>query len=390
MRDPAAFLAELRQQSPVCWLPGFDAWLVCSHEDAQLLFADPRITSDSHVYDRYQAPSEPGAARWLSEIPFRTTPSSPETLGRRLVSAALTPRAIARIEDRIEETVERFAAPLSGQLGVVDLFGKFTAPVTATVIARILGVPPKEEDERRFRMLARNSTRNIRPVMADKKRRKSERATVEVCEYILGLVEERRLQPQPDLISDLLEASHGQTPASTEDIVKVIAGLVSAGSGTANIAAARSLRALLTHPDQLELLRAEPELLPNAIGELLRYDNGIVLIPRYVDQDLEVAGQSLRRGQLVLLSVLGANRDPAAFPDPDRLDLRRDTKDSLSFGRGPHYCIGANIARTEIRLMLAAALEFLPREARLLEDEIRWTQKGLLSQISSLPVDFGG
>ena len=107
MQDPAPFLAELRRQSPVCWLPGFDAWLVTLHTDVQMLFADPRITTDPRVYDAYQAPSAPGAEKWLTELPFRSNPSDPETLGRRLVSAALTPRAIARIEDQIEETVER-------------------------------------------------------------------------------------------------------------------------------------------------------------------------------------------------------------------------------------------------------------------------------------------
>jgi cytochrome P450 len=390
MQDPAPFLAELRRESPVCWLPGFDAWLVTSHAEVQLLFADPRITTDPRIYDAYQAPTEPGAEKWLSELPFRSNPSDPETLGRRLVSAALTPRAIARIEDRIQEVVERFAAPLRGRHGVVDLFGEFTEPVTARVLGRILGVTAKAADDDRFLKLARNATRVLRPIISDRKRRETEAAMVEICEYVLELVERRRLDPRIGLISDLVEASHSSTPASAEDIVKVVAGLVSVGTGTTNIAAVRGLRALLMNPDQLDLLRDAPSLLPDAVSELLRYDNGIVLMTRYVDTDFELRGQALRRGQLVLLCVLGANRDPAVFDDPEQLDLRRDTKEALTFGRGPHFCIGANIARAELRLMIAAALEFLPPGARLLEDQIRWTQKGLLSQLKTLPVDFGG
>jgi len=390
MRDPALFLADLREKDPVCWLPGVDAWLITRYEDARLLFPDPRISTDPRVYEKYEPPTEPGAVRWLSEQPFRAKPSDPESLGRRLVSAALTPRAISRVEHRIQDTVERFAAPLRGRTGVVDVLGDFTAPVAALVIASVLGVPVKGEDEKRFRMLARNATRSIRPIMTPKKRKKTEQAIVEVCEYVLEIVEARQQQPEADMISDLLSASREETPATVEDIAKVVSGLVSAGTGTANVAAARALRALLRNPEQLELLRSDRALLPNAVGELLRYDSGIVLIPRYAGEDVELRGRKLRKGQLVLLSPLAANRDPRAFEDPDRLDLMRDTKEALSFGRGAHYCIGANIARAEVRLMVEAALDFLPSGARLLEDDIRWTQKGVLSQISTLPVDFGG
>ncbi len=390
MRDPTAFLAELRERDPVCWLPGIDTWLVTRHADVRQLFSDPRLTADPRAWASYRAPSEPGAARALERMPFRSTSEGSESLGRRLVSKALTPRATTRMEAWIRALVEEHAAPLRGRGDVVDLIAEFTSPVAGTAIGRILGVPPKGDDEIRFAKLARNATRAIRPFLSDKKRLETEQASVEIGEYVLALVAERHAEPREDMISDLIRAAETDAPASDDDIARVVAGLVAAGTGTSSTAAARALRALLQHPDQLALLRRDRSLLPNAVRELLRYDSGLIVMPRYVLEEFELRETSFEKGQLVLLSMMGANRDPRVFAEPDTLDLRRETKDALAFGHGPHYCIGANLALVELRLMLDAALDFLPPGARLLEDQIRWSSRGLMSQIGSLPVDFAG
>ena len=387
-RDPAPVIAQLREEDPVCWIPGIDGWLVTRHEDVWRLFADERLTADPRAYDRYKPPSAPGAARWLTEMPFRSTPSDPLSPGRRLVSAALTPRAIARIEQRIREVVEQFAAPLRERHDVVDLMGEFTAPVTTAVIGRMLGVPPKGDDETRFRQLARRVAKGIRPFLSDAQRHESESATVELAEYVLRLVEERRQEPREDLISDLVSAPTAATPASNDEIARVVGALIAPGTGTPSVAGARALRSLFLHPEQFSLLRRERSLLANAVEELLRYDSGLTLMPRYVLEDFPLRSQTLKRGQLVALSLVGANRDPRVFRDPEKLDLRRDTSEAVSFGHGSHYCPGANIARAELRSMIEAALDFIPANARLLEDQVRWSSSGFMGQIKSLPVDF--
>jgi cytochrome P450 len=388
--DPALLIAELRERDPVYWVPGFDAWVVTRHEDARLLFADPRVTADPRVYEGYEPPTDDDAANWLAEMPFRSNPAHADSLGRRLVAAALSPRAAARTERSIQAVVEEFAAPLRERRGVVDLIGEFTAPVSSHVIGRILGVPPRGDDTARFVTLGRKVTRAINPFLAPEKRRQTERGSVEIGNYVLGLIKERRANPQADLISDLVRVSTAEAPATDMDVARVIAALVSAGTGTASLTAARSIRSLLRHPEQLATLRADRSLLTHAIEELMRYDSGVFGMPRYVKEDFELRGKSIRRGQLMVLSLMGANRDPRAFPEPDRLDLQRDTSAALSFGFGPHYCIGANLARVELRLMIDAALDFIPPGAVLLEDQIKWSAAGFLSQIRSLPVDFGG
>lgn len=388
-QDPVAFVAHVREHDPVAWIPGLDAWLVTRHEDVRALLADPRLTTDPRAYERYRSPSEPGATRWLTEMPFRSTPSDPPSPGRRLVSSALTPRAVERMERRLRRVVQRLAGPLQDRHGTVDLLREFTTPVSATALGVVLGVPPKGEDELRFRELAARATRAIRPILSDKQRARAERAGVEMAEYVLDLVGERRRAPGDDLISALLAAPGEREAADERTVVATVAALVSAGTGTTAVAGARALRTLLQHPDQLDLLRRDSSLLPNAVEELLRYDSGLVVMPRYVVRTLELRGRTFAPGQLVALALMAANRDPRVFPRPDDLDLLRDTRDSLSFGFGPHYCIGANLARIEVQCMIEAALEFLPPQARVLEGEIRWSSRGLMSQIKSLPVDLG-
>ena len=353
------------------------------------MFSDSRVTTDPRVYERYQQPTEARAARWLAETPFRSTSAEGQSLGRRLVSAALTPRAVARLESCVRGVVEEFAAPLRGRTDRVDLIGEFTMPVSTTVIGRILGVPPKDDDERSFRRLAVQATAMIRPFLSEARRQRAERATGEMAEYIFRLVAERCTSPRDDFISDLVAASNAESTAIAECVTRVIAGLVSVGTGTTSLASGRALRTLFHHADHLRQLREDRSLLPNAVEELLRYDSGILFMPRYVLEDLDLRGRTLRRGQLLLLGLLGANRDPRVFSEPDRLDFRRDVKEAVSLGYGTHYCLGASIARMELRFIIDAALDFIPPDALLIEDEIRWSRKGLMSQMKSLPVDFG-
>jgi cytochrome P450 len=387
-RDSAAVIARIREHDPVHWVPGIDAWFVSRHEDVRMLFSDPRVTADPRQFERYVAPTEPGAARWLAEPPFiAAKPGAPHE-ARQRVSPALTARAVAQVEGPIWQVVEQIASKLRKRTGIVDIVAEFTDPIPGMVIGRLLGVPPKSEDEARFHKLSRNMVRSVNPVLTDKKRRKTERATAELCEYLLQLVAQRRTDPQNDLISDLVRLD-GALALSDEKIVRAASGLISAGTETITLAATRALRSLFQHPAELARLRRDRSLIPSAVSELLRYDMGLFGMPRYVIEDFDLRGRSLQRGQLVVLSFMGAHRDPRAFDEPDRLNLTRVTKNLIAFGRGAHHCIGSNVARTELRLMLEAALDFLPRGARLPEEQIRWGGLGILDRIKTLPVDFG-
>jgi cytochrome P450 len=202
---------------------------------------------------------------------------------------------------------------------------------------------------------------------------------------------ERRRRPQEDLISDLALAHDLDQQLEIDEIVSVVTALISAGTETTVSGGVFSLRTLLHNPEVLEELRADRSLLPGAVLELLRYDFGPTdWLPRFALRDFELEGRTIRKGQLLMLSFMGADRDPAVFPDPDRVDVRRDNSRIAIFGHGPHYCLGVNLARQELRCMLDAALDFMPPGSRLLDDEIRWQETigPLFRSLESFPVEF--
>jgi len=387
--DSALRIARLREEDPVHWLAGLDGWLVTRHDDVRQLFEDPRVSPDRTRYERYRPPPSRASKPLAETTAFLSAPKADHTRRRRLVSTALTPRAVARIEDQVRAVVDQFAAPLQGRRGVVDLFREFVTPIPVTVIGRITGVPPKGDDEVRFRELAIEMVRGVNPLVESAQQDRSERAGLEMFAYLRELAVERRKHPKEDLLSDLAALALTDARTSDGEIVRLIGALLSAGTETTIVTGTRALKTLLSHPDQLELLRREPSLLPNAVLELLRYESGLPGIARYALEDFELRGREIRKGQILILSFVGAHRDPHVFADPDRLDLRRDTRDVTIFGQGPHFCLGANVAQAELRLMIEAALDFLPAGAHVLENQVEWSGNATLRRIESLPVEFG-
>ena len=170
----------------------------------------------------------------------------------------------------------------------------------------------------------------------------------------------------------------------------LVSGLISAGSETTSIGGLIALRTLFDHPEAMSKLRVDRSLLPNAINEILRFGfGGPGGLPRYAVRDFELRGVQIRKGQMLMLSFGGASRDPAIYDDPHVFDIERDPRDLLVFGNGPHYCLGANLARQELRCMLDAALEFLPEAACYREDHQEYEQMAMFRRPVNLPVDFG-
>ena len=387
--DPVGVIDRMREEDPVHLIPGFNAWMVTRWNDVRELFTHPSTTNDRRAYENYNLPPEGSAARWFAENSLFAVEPERHARMRNLVSAALTPRAVKRMEGQVREVVGQFAQKLRGRTGVVDVMAEFTEPIPNTVVGRISGIPQKGDDEYRWRQLGRDSVRGINPFLSPEERKRSEDALAEICDWVRAIASERRRQPREDIISDLVQVTHEDDRMTIDEIVLVVAALVAAGTETTTIASTRGIRALLQHPDQMQRLRADPELMPNAVDELLRWDFGSVGLPRYAAEDFEFRGKPIKKGQLLMLNMMGAHRDPSVFPDPNSLDLTRDTKALTIFGHGPHYCLGANLARQELRCMYEAALDFLPKDARLLEDQIQWSRVVMFTSIDSLPVDFG-
>ena len=363
---------------------------VCTN-DVKRLYNDPEyVTPDRRIWENYVPPEEGTFMRWVADHGLFSLPAADHARVRKLVSASLTPRAVARMETQVREVIDRFAKPLMGLRGVVDLHSGFTDPIPNTVISRITGIPPAGDDEVRFRELAQASIRGFFQFVDPDLKKKAEDAFLELSTWVREMAKERRDAPREDMISDLVQVADLDDQLRTDEIVMLVTGLISAGSETTSIGGLIALRTLFDHPDALARLRAERDLIPSAINEILRFGfGGPGGLPRYALRDFELRGQQIRKGQMLMLSFGGANRDPAIYEDPDEFDIERDPRDLLVFGNGPHYCLGANLARQELRCMLEAAFDFMPEDARYREDLQEFEQTAMFKRPINLPVDFG-
>ena len=388
--DPAPLLHRLREEDPVHFVESLGFWFVTRHDDVKRLFNDPdNAAQDRSVWEHFQ-PAEKGTMMaWLQERGTGSRSPEEHAAFRRLFSGALTPRAVRRMDAQIREVVERFAAPLRGRAGeVIDLMGDYTNPIPNTVISRITGVPPGD-DELRFRELAQELIRGFFPFAPPEAMTTAEAALEELAPWIRTMVRERRREPREDLVSDVLRAQDEGAPFDEDDVVMLIAILIGAGSETTNLGGMILIQTLLQHPAQLDRVRNDRSLVPNAVLEIMRFAfGGPAGMPRYAARDFTLRGKRIKKGQMMMLALGGANRDPAVFPNPDVLDFERDNREILVFGHGAHYCLGANLAKQEMGCMLDAALDIVTPGSTLREDLQEFVPMGLFKRPLNLPVEI--
>jgi cytochrome P450 len=257
------------------------------------------------------------------------------------------------------------------------------------VISRITGVPPGD-DEARFRRIAQSTIAGFMPFTPPDLRREAEQSFQELSSWVRELVAKRRAHPEEDLVTDLVNAQDADGALCEDDIVLLLAGLVGAGSETTSAGGVSLVRMLLANPNAAERLRSDRALIRRAMDEIVRFAlNGPGGTVRFALRDFELRGKAIRRGQMLMLSLGGAGRDPAVFENPDVLDLDRVVRDLPTFGNGPHYCLGANLARQEMGCMLDALLDIVPPGSRVREDQIEYQNLGLFRRATNLPVLIG-
>jgi cytochrome P450 len=386
--DPYPFIHRLRSEDPVHLTP-FGFWFVTRHDDVKRLFNDPEYaTPDRRAWQYFTPRAEGTFIRWVEDNGFFSAAPEEHARLRKLYSAALTPRAVKRYETQVREVVEHFAAPLREQNGRVDLMATFCNPIPNAVISRITGIPPGD-DEVRFRQVAQDTIRGLFSFSDKEGQRVGEAAFLEIADWVRAMAKQRRATLGEDMISDLIRAQDRGDRLSDDEIAMTITALIGAGSETTAVGGMVTAIALLENPDQLELLRGDRSLIPGAVSEILRHSFGHMGgIPRYALRDFTLRGKQIRKGQMLMLSFSGASRDPAVYEDPDRLDVTREVKDLLTFGHGPHYCLGANLARQEMGCMLEALLDILPPGSRFLRDEVEFTPFAFFRRPSTLPIEI--
>ncbi|MFD5417282.1 cytochrome P450 [Streptomyces sp. NPDC127069] len=385
--DPHPLYRQLREEGPVRRVVAagaLEAWLVTRYDDALAALSDARLSSDVR---------DASDARLLRQLPeaeresllsnmLRSDPPDHTRL-RRLVSQAFTARRVAAMRPRIQTLTDRLLDALA-PAGRADLVADFALPLPVTVISELLGVPVDDRHDFQYwtDRLIRRGVRAPDPAVVDE-------AWRHMRAYVTGLIREKRAEPGDDLLSGLVTARDEEQRLSEDELVAMVFLLLAAGYITTVNLIGGGIAALLTHPGQLDLLRSDPALLPGAVEELLRYDGPVSPgIARFAREDVEIAGVRVPRGATVLIGSAVADRDPARFPDPDRLDITRGDNAHLAFGHGIHYCLGAPLARLEGEIAIGTALRRLPGLALAVRpEEIAWRPGGLRGP-ESLPVTF--
>ena len=361
-------------------------WAFTRYDDVFALFRDRRLSADLRnqaIWPRIKrAQLRAGRAEQELERPTMLNSDPPRhTRLRGLVNKAFTPRAVRALEERMRGIVDELLDGLAAA-DEIEVIADLAYPLPVTVIAEMLGVPAADRD--RFKHWSDEAVRGLGTATLDDLRA-SIRAGRELNAYLAPIAEERRRHPRDDLLSGLLAAEEEGDRLSMDEVFQTVILLLVAGNETTTKLIGNGLLALLRHPDQLELLRQNPDLIDGAVEELLRYDGPVHATARGALEPFEFQGAHIAKGQMIVLGIGAANRDPARFADPDRVDITRGDNPHLAFGQGLHFCLGASLARLEARTALGALVERYP-SMKLAVDRPRWGPNTALRGLVSLPI----
>jgi len=271
---------------------------------------------------------------------------------RGLVARSFTPRRVERLRPEVEEMCDELLDDLGGEGDFVD---RVAFPLPANVISALVGVP--KADREYLRPLVSALGVGVEPTASDEEIAAADAAGEEITEYVVDLIARRRAEPQDDLLSGMIEASDGNDTLSETEIVVNTLLIYAAGFETTTHLLGNTVRQLVAHPDQHQLLRDDRSLVPTAVEEVLRYDPPVQMDGRYVFEDIEIGGVEIPAGSGTMTLLGAVNRDPAVIADPECFDVTRTDTPVLSFGSGIHFCLGAALARLEGQALLGRMLD---------------------------------
>jgi cytochrome P450 len=366
LADPYPVYHRHRAAHPVFWVPQLDAWMVTSYEAVSAGLRDSRLSSD-----RFGRVRQRLATKGLDTLIDERTRSmihvdAPDhTRLRGLVNKAFTPRAVDAMEGRIQGIIDELLNAVAGH-GQFDVIHDLAYPLPVMVIAEMLGVPT--EDRGQFKKWSDEISVVLSgdvTALPEQVLRQALEARRELTDYFRGIVTQRRQAPRQDLLSALVQAEENGGRLTEDELYSTAILLLIAGNETTTNLIGNGLLALLRHPDQMRRTWEDAALVPSTVEEMLRYDSPVQLTTRLAKVDLQIQGGQIQKGQGIYLMLAAANRDPAQFPEPDRFDVARTENKHVAFGAGPHFCLGAPLARLEAQLVIDALRRRFPQGLRL-------------------------
>lgn len=363
LSNPWPVYRRLQEEDPVHWSEALQAWLITRHEDVTGCFRDPRLSANrTQLFAEHQlgglGPELVPDYLRVSRGMMLMKDGVEHTRLRRQANTGFTPAtldgwrpAIQRIIDSLLDRVQERRR--------MDVAVELSEPLPALVMTELFDIPA--EDHERFQRWSNDTATFFGNAVGDVRSAalRANEGAAQLSRYLAAAVEARRERPGDDLLSLLLRYEE-QGRMSTEELVSNAVLILTAGHVTTIDQLSNGVHELLTHPEQLELLKQHPELCRPAVEELLRYTPAVPFMHRVVAEDVELRGRTLRKGQLVFLGIAAANRDPDVFADPDRFDVTRPNHKEVAFAFGPHLCLGAGLARRELELALRTLLHRMP------------------------------
>lgn len=385
--DPYPVYHQLRAAAPV-WKSPLGMWVATRYEDVAFILRDKRFGKDyaGNMRRRYgeAALNEPAIASLAKTMLVLDPPD--HTRLRGLVTKAFTARRVEEMRPRIAAIVDALIDRVADK-GGMDVIWDFAHRLPVIVICDMLGIP--EEDRQQFFDQSKVNGRLIDPVPMTREEMDSANTSgAAIGAYFDTLFERRRREPTDDLTTQLVQAEEAGDRLSAEELRANVGLLFAAGHETTANLIGNGLLALQRHPDQWAAIKADPSLIPNAIDELLRFDSSVQMTGRVAMDDVEVGGVALEKGASVITFLGAANRDPAVYADPDRLDVRRQNIRPLSFGGGIHHCLGAQLAKIEAHEAFAGLVRRLP-DLKVGEIEApSWRRNFTLRGLTTMPATW--
>lgn len=382
-KDPVALLDRVREADRVVFDPTLVRYIVSRFDDVYAILSDRELGVDPRkakegTFTHKFLPREEGREPTML---FLDPPD--HTRLRALVSKAFTARAIEKMRGRIEEIANELLDKVD-PAQPFDLIATFCQPYPTIIITEMLGVDPA--DQAAFTRWTDDALAVSFDLFAsDEMKKRAQAAHTEMRTYLRNAVAERRAAPRADLITGLLQAEAEGSFFNDAEIVSMIALLIGAGNGTMSDMLGSGMKNLLEHPEQAQMLRDDPSLIPNAVEEMLRFEGPVTFSGRITVDNRPIAGCPMGPGESVTLSLAGANYDPRVHQDPHKFDVTREKVDHLSFGGGRRHCLGAPLARLEAQIAVRTLLHRFPK-LRLEKQEYLWKRSAGMRGLERLMV----
>lgn len=390
--DPYPYYRRLRAEAPVGQVPGLPIWYLARYADCETVLRDRRASSDTRNSELYRMLEESSGLQMPGDIlkrrSFLLLDPPDHTRLRGLVASAFTPRVVDRLRSRIQDITDQLLDAAAAGPGRMDIVDDLAYPVPFTVICELLGVPL--EDQPRFRAWSKVLGASIDPQLnaSPEVVERQIAAMRENMQYFEALIEESRRHPTDNLLRALIDAEQDGDRLSLDELVATLVLLVAAGHETVVMLIGNAVLAFLQHPDQLRRLMADPGLAHNAIEEVLRWDPPVQLTQRIALDDLEVAGHTIPSGTPIALLLAAANRDESHVVDGERFDITRREIHHLGFASGPHYCLGAALARIEGEIVLRSLFGRFPKVRLAQGQDVRYRDTMVMRGLEAFPVEI--